>query len=209
MCQHIGIYPILGVTPDHLDEPFDLLQLPIEILAGVTIEDTKPLFKPDSFDTWKGFLAKRELEALQRVRFGIVNRYEPFDPVIGSSSGTEKNAEAIVRYLAGCLRLIRPMQQDASYIRGRLLLYELRNCVAHGDKVPARFFQPARSEYGDTIVLAEMLSEAASRIVRGSLMKILEENLLDHFLDSPTSEAFFGAQGLTRRVLREKKRGTF
>jgi hypothetical protein len=344
MCQHIGIYPILGVTSRHLDEPFDLSQLPIEILPGVTIEDTEPLFKPDSFDTWRGFLAQREFEALQRVRFGIVNRYEPFDPVIGSSSGTEKNAEAIVRYLAACLRLIRPMRQEASYIRARLLpdstvriqgfenpedmqvlavqklfrlrnrdadrlkrvgplfvdimkakkcwkfivatelhessqfvwrnwkarfsllcsaieaiftsqsrdhqgslvamerikwflgataliyepgdmqsteeqmdttvedvlsdLYELRNCVTHGDKVPARFFQPARSEYDQSIVLAEMLSEAASRIVRGSLMKILDEGLIDHFLDSPTSEAFFGAQGLTRPALLKKKSGS-
>jgi hypothetical protein len=344
MDKHIGIYPILGVTPEYLDDPFDLSQLPVEILPGVTVENTKALFKADSFDTWKGLLAQREFEALQRVRFGIVNRYDPFDLALGSSSETDIQAEAVARYLAGCLRLIRPMQQDASYIRGTILsdstvriqgfenpedmqvlsvqrlfllrnrdvdrlkrvgplfvdimkakkcwkvivaaelhesshfvwrswkarfsllcsaieaiftsqngehrgslvameriksflgaktliyepgdmqstqqqitttvedvlsdLYELRNCVAHGDRVPAKFFETVRHDYDQTVVRAEMLSEAASRIVRSSLLQIVEQGMQHHFLDSQTSETFFGGQDLTRSALLKKKKGT-
>ena len=341
MNKHIGIYPIVGVTPGYLDEPFDPSQLPAEILPGVTVENTEALFKPDAFDTWKGWLSKREFEALHRVRFGIVNRYDPFESATGSSSETDRDAEAVVRYLAACLRLIRPMLQEASYIRGSLLpdstvqiqgfenpedmqvlsiqklfllrnrdverlkrvgplfvdmmkaqkswkvivaaelhessqfvwrswkarfsllasaieaiftsqnrnhqgslvaserikwflgaktpiyepgdiqstqqqmtttvedvladFYELRNCVAHGDRVPARFFQPARFDFDQTVVLAEMLTEAASRIVRASLLQILERGLLGHFSDSSTSETFFGAQNLTRPALRKNR----
>ena len=51
-------------------------------------------------------------------------------------------------------------------------LYELRNCVAHGDKTPDKFFQVARTDFDQNVTLAEMLNEAASRIIRGSLLHI-------------------------------------
>ena len=81
-------------------------------------------------------------------------------------------------------------------------LYELRNSVAHGDKTPDKFFVPARSEYGQDVTLAEVLNEAASRIIRASLLRILEDNLLNEFADGPSSETYFGAHNLTRSKLK-------
>jgi hypothetical protein len=80
-------------------------------------------------------------------------------------------------------------------------LYELRNIIAHGDKTPDKYFEAARAEYGEVVTLAEALMEAASRIIRASLLRILEENLLKHFAGGPASEAFFGAQRLTKTLL--------
>jgi hypothetical protein len=339
MLDRIALYPILGVTGDWLDEPFDLSVLPATILPNVTIEDAKALFHKKSFDLWKSYLAKRELESLQRVRFAIVCRYSDTysDPNIESNAAAEK----LVRYVGACLRLIRPMQQDASFIRGRFLsdstleiqhfeipveatvpavqklfrlrnrdvvrlqrviptfmtatngdfwkfrmalelhewghfihapwkgrfslwssalealytsnstehkgslvakerikwflgpktpiyesgdiqigqpeltikiedvvddLYELRNCVAHGDKTPDKFFAEVRTEYTDSVCLAEALTEAASRIIRGSLLRILEDNLLNDFANGPASEAYFASVGLTRSALYAKLR---
>jgi len=335
--NRIALYPILGVTDDWLDDPFDLAQLPATILPGVTIEDGKTFFNSSSFDLWSGYISKRERESLERVRFAIVCRYD--DVYGGPNYQSDKAAETVVRLMGACLRLIRPMPQDAAFIGGKILpdstvyiqrfevpveigvpavqrlfrlrncdvtrlqkvapifmdamheefwkfrssiefgdwghfhhlywkarfslwcsaiealytsnaplhkgslvakerikwflgpdtriyepgdiqngqpevkttigevlddLYELRNVIAHGDKTPDKFWVTARSEYDEHVTLAEMLTEAASRIIRASLLRILEENLLKHFADGPASEAFFAAQGLTKFLLYAK-----
>jgi hypothetical protein len=81
-------------------------------------------------------------------------------------------------------------------------LYEVRNCIAHGDKVPDRFFGHAFGGHGNKLVTLE---EAASYIVRASLLKILKDNLLQHFKGGPESQAYFKAQGLVRSRLQKKK----
>jgi hypothetical protein len=85
-------------------------------------------------------------------------------------------------------------------------LYELRNSVAHGDKTPDKFFITARNEYGQDVTLAEALTEAASRIIRASLLRILEDNLLNEFASGPASEVYFGSAGLTRSALHAKSK---
>jgi hypothetical protein len=330
----IALYPILGVTDNWLDEPFDLSALPATIVPDVTIEDARTLFNQQSFNSWADSLAKRELESLRRVRFAFVCRYR--DGYRHTGLQPDQASEKLVRDVGACLRLIRPMQQDASFIGGTILpdstlrieradipretdvpavqklfrlrnrdvtrlqkiaplflramegefwkfrmsvdfhewghfhhefwkarfslwcsalealytsnsgqhkgslvakerikwflgakaliyepgdtqvgqpeitttvedvvddLYELRNIVAHGDKTPDKCFVTVRIEYGEAVTLAEALTEAASRIIRASLLRILEDNLLKHFADGPASEAFFGAQGLTKSLL--------
>ena len=49
-----------------------------------------------------------------------------------------------------------------------------------------------------------MLLEAISSIIRQSLLKILKENLLLHFADSSSSEAYFTANGLTKRDIQRR-----
>src|ERR1019366_3637765 len=119
MESKIALYPIVGVTGDCLDEPFDLSMLPAHITPDVTVEDVRPLFKGKEFDLFNGLLAKRALESLKRIRFAIVYRYT--DTFAGTGEQPDIKAERVVRYLGACLRLIRPMQQDASFIRGRIL----------------------------------------------------------------------------------------
>jgi hypothetical protein len=336
---NIALYPILGVTDDWLGESFDLSALPATILPSVTVEDVRPLFNEKAFDLWKGHLAKRELESLERVRFAIVYRY--CDTYGQPTFQTDPDAEKLVRYVGACLRLIRPMEQDSVVIRGKMLpnatldvqgfqvpseigvpaaqkffrlrnrdltrlqkvaplflaaeagefwkfkmsvefhdwghfmhsywkarfslwcsalealftsnspehkgslvakerikwflgpktliyepgdaqvgldqpeptttiedviddLYELRNSVAHGDKTPDKYLGVARSEYGQDVTLAEAMNEAASRIIRASLLRILEDNLLNEFANGPASEKYFGGHNLTRSKLKGK-----
>ncbi len=81
-------------------------------------------------------------------------------------------------------------------------LYELRNFVAHGDRIPDGFFQTyPRVGVNGGVCKAEVLSEAASFIIRASLLRILRDGLLDNFADAGPSEAFFGAQGLVNSRL--------
>jgi hypothetical protein len=42
------------------------------------------------------------------------------------------------------------------------------------------------------VQLREVLLEAASFIVRASLLEILQNGLLNHFADAATADAFFG-----------------
>jgi len=79
-------------------------------------------------------------------------------------------------------------------------LYEVRNCIAHGDKVPDKFFNQTYTAHGNPNRIAT-LEEAASFIVRGSLLKILKENLLQHFKGGVESQAYFKAHGLVRSQL--------
>jgi hypothetical protein len=85
-------------------------------------------------------------------------------------------------------------------------IYCLRNHIAHGDKLPDHYYQAAgRPGFeGTSIVKGEMLLEAISSIIRQSLLKILRDNLLLHFADTPSSEAYFAANGLTKRDLQRR-----
>jgi hypothetical protein len=52
----------------------------------------------------------------------------------------------------------------------------------------------------------DVLLEGISFIIRASLLRILEENLLDHFASGTAAEAYFGGAGLTRRGIEERRR---
>jgi len=81
-------------------------------------------------------------------------------------------------------------------------LYEMRNFLAHGDKIPDSFFTTnLRMGFNGPIQKREVLLEAASFIVRASLLKILRDGLLDHFADAVRAKAFFGAEHLTKSEL--------
>ena len=77
-------------------------------------------------------------------------------------------------------------------------LYKLRNCMAHGDYPPDRFWEVVRHDYADGVNRVEMLNEALSRIVRASLLRILENGLCSHFKDGPSSQAYFAVHRLTK-----------
>jgi hypothetical protein len=50
-----------------------------------------------------------------------------------------------------------------------------------------------------------MLNEALSRIIRASLLLILENRPLPHFTDAAASEAYFGGHSLTNSALKVAK----
>ena len=79
-------------------------------------------------------------------------------------------------------------------------IYEVRNCIAHGDKVPDKFFAQTSTGY-ENINRIATLEEAASFIVRASLLKILKDRLLHHFKGGPESQLYFNANNLIRSKL--------
>jgi len=85
-------------------------------------------------------------------------------------------------------------------------LYEVRNHIAHGDRIPDRFFADvSRQSFNGGVTRFEVLLEAASFIIRSSLLRILREGLLDHFADAAQAEAFFGGKGLTLSQIRSQR----
>jgi hypothetical protein len=342
MENRIALYPIPSIADAWDDDPLNVSALPAQIVPGVTVEDISTLLTDDTFGWLKGEMGRHDLQAMQAVRYAIVHRYQPQHPDVGGEA--DKNAEKLVRELSACLRVIRPMRQRASFIRGtvqpdgklqvdhfehpselmevpavqklfalrnsdlaqfqkvasRFLkgmhgefwkfrmavqfhdaghfshlywkgrftlwcsaveaiftsnasghqgslvakerikwflrpktsiyalgdipsiepqititiddviddLYELRNGVAHGDKTPDRFFKTQRVSLGDDVSLAEVLLEAVSFVVRTSLLRILEANLLTQFANGPASEAYFTSHKLTHSAIVKAKRKT-
>ena len=86
-------------------------------------------------------------------------------------------------------------------------LYEVRNCIAHGDRIPERFFKIVPRGYLDADGnILTVLHDGLSFIIRASLLRILKDNLLEHFADGPASEKYFGAAGLTNSALKLRRR---
>lgn len=82
-------------------------------------------------------------------------------------------------------------------------VFELRNYIAHGDRIPDDFFnETPRHSIAGPVLKPEVLTEAVSFIIRTSLLKILRDGLLGHFIDAEPAEAHFAAQKLTARDIR-------
>jgi hypothetical protein len=86
-------------------------------------------------------------------------------------------------------------------------LYRVRNYIAHGDRMPDNYFLEARRPGlgPDVVNLIDVLMEAQSFIIRKSLLKILREDLLDHFADADAAQDYFAANHLTKDDIRPRR----
>jgi hypothetical protein len=86
-------------------------------------------------------------------------------------------------------------------------LYSVRNYLAHGDRLPENYFTEARRPGigPDVVNLIEVLLEAQSFIIRKSLLKILREELVDHFADAGAAQDYFAANHLTKDDIRPRR----
>ena len=132
----------------------------------------------------------------------------------GENSGSFVAAERIKFFLGPKTSIYPPGELSSVYTNPNLSvedvlgeLYCLRNHIAHGDRVPPYYFQqPGRQNILDgSISKFDMLLEATSFVIRHSLLKILRGNLLDKFADAAASDAYFGAQGLTKAMLKKAR----
>jgi hypothetical protein len=101
---------------------------------------------------------------------------------------------------------IQSFMPKASYKVGNVVddLYQVRNCIAHGERIPDRFFTIVPQGYmGEDGNVITVLHDGLSFIIRASLLRILKNNLLEHFADGPASERYFGAVGLTNSELKK------
>ncbi len=339
--MNFTLYPIYWVAGATDDEQFDLNKLPFDVAEDVRIETVSGRFGKGTFDLFKERLGADRMNDLGSVRYALVHRY---DPEPDEYLRKERSAKT-VHMLAACLRLIRPMRQNALLMQGNIRdqdgtfdvmhfelppthlievpdvqklfslrnrdaddlrtyspeflrgmrgefwkfrmavqfhdlghfqaldwkarfllwcsaiesiytshnrehqgslvatsrikwfigrntsiygpgdissllhdpsiaveqvvedLYEMRNYVAHGDRIPDAYFtEILRHGFNGGVKKCEVLLEAASFIVRTSLLKILREGLLDHFAEAGSAEAYFSRVNLTKSALRVAKR---
>jgi hypothetical protein len=81
-------------------------------------------------------------------------------------------------------------------------LYDVRNYIAHGDRIPDSYFAEMRQGFNGAVSTYAVLFEAQSFIIRTSLLKIFRDGLSQHFADAASAEQYFGNQGLTKDKLR-------
>lgn len=119
--MRFNLYPIHWVANPHLDpEPFDPHLLPFDIAEGVRVELVQ--FRAGAFEPHRQNLGNNLIEVMEGVRFALVHRYTP-DPIIvdGELIGEvqhNRRSEKLLREIAACLRLVRPMRQHAMMMRG-------------------------------------------------------------------------------------------
>jgi hypothetical protein len=138
------------------------------------------------FTSSTGFEHKGSLVAKERIKWFLGENtpiYSPGD---------------IPKYLPQCAITVKDVVSD---------LYAVRNHIVHGDRVPDCYLTDQRRE-GVTGYLntGDVLFEAASFIIRASLLKILREGLLEHFKGASESDAYYGAQGLTNAKIRKRQK---
>ncbi len=86
-------------------------------------------------------------------------------------------------------------------------LYRLRNFIAHGDRIPDDFFQRTmRQGLSGPLNVLVVLNEAVSFIARKSLLRIIQDNLLDHFAGATSAETYFANEGLTFSAIEQRQR---
>ena len=116
-------------------------------------------------------------------------------------------AKARIKWFLGARTSIYPrgelhdLNQDPTITVGDILddLYLMRNCISHGDRLDERYFAIKRYNLAQGLPLFGVLTEAASFIIRHSLMKILREGLIEEFKGPSESSAYFTANGLSKR----------
>lgn len=98
---------------------------------------------------------------------------------------------------------------DSIHTLGKMvpLIYEVRNASAHGQKVPDSHFSPVAHPFGETVVGIDALAEAATFIIRKTVIEILQRGLRDKFKDRDTRESFWLYQyGLDKKQSRKRLR---
>src|SRR4051812_23146083 len=109
------LYPIHWLADPHVDpEPFDYRILPFEVTENVHIEAVRERLRPGTFDHYRRSLGEDLVEVLESARYALVHCYNAetiFED--GQAIGEVQHgrrSEQLVRNLAACLRLIRPMR---------------------------------------------------------------------------------------------------
>jgi hypothetical protein len=82
---------------------------------------------------------------------------------------------------------------ESLHILGKMvpLLYEVRNASAHGQKVPDSHFVPVPHPLGQGVVGIDALAEAATFIIRKTIVEVLRRGWREKFKDRDTRELFW------------------
>ena len=120
--QDFSLYPIQGIAREWRREQFDLARLPIGILPGLRIEDVSSCIAADTFKFVERDLGTRAVETLSETHYALVHRHDAKTTFQNGEMVQEheyiEQSEQLVRKVAACLRLIRPMRQYSNFMRG-------------------------------------------------------------------------------------------
>jgi hypothetical protein len=160
-------------------------------------------------------------EIRMAVQFHELGHYQVYDPkaryllwmaaIEGLYTSVEEQgsglAKARIRWFLGDNTSIYPkgelhdLNEEPHITVGDILddLYLMRNCISHGDRLNDKYFAVKRADLTEGLPLFGVLTEGASFIIRYSLLKILHDGLIEHFVGATESAAYFAANGLSRR----------
>ncbi len=87
------------------------------------------------------------------------------------------------------------------------LIYDVRNASAHGQKVPDLHFVPIPHPFGQGVVGLDALAEAATFIIRKTIIEVLKSGWRDKFKDRAAREIFWLYEyGLDKKQSRKRLR---
>lgn len=221
-----GKFDVLG-----FNHPVDLVETPEnQKLFSIRNEDADDLrgYAPEFLRAMRGQFWKFRMA----VQFHELGHWQQWSPkgryllwasaieAIYTSHGREHRGSVVakerIKWFLGENTSVYPAGElsdllaDPNIAVGRILddLYEVRNFIAHGDRIPDRMFQDTlRDGFNGRVNVFQVLFEAQSFIIRKSLLKILHDELLNHFADAAPAEAYFGGMGLTKAAIRGRLHG--
>jgi hypothetical protein len=126
MRKKFSLYAIYSLAKSQWEEEeqFNISRLPFDIAEGVRIEDVSRFIRDGTFKLMEKRKGSDEVEALQRTRYALVHRFDAEMTIKnGEVISTEdyiQRSEQLVRKVAACLRLIRPMRQSSTFMRGNI-----------------------------------------------------------------------------------------
>ena len=72
----------------------------------------------------------------------------------------------------------------------------VRNCIAHGERIPDRYFRGGRDGLNGQVSYLSILDDSLALIVRETLRHILADNLIESFTSRRSVSLFWKAKGL-------------
>jgi hypothetical protein len=73
---------------------------------------------------------------------------------------------------------------------------EVRNCVAHGRRILNKFFNTKRKGLNGDVTLIQVLEDALGFIIRGTLLRIIKDDLIEHFKTEHDVSVYWKSKGL-------------
>ena len=120
--MNFSLYAIYGLALEWGHPEFDLKRLPFDVMDGVRIEDVSTLIPDGAFAFMEGRISSDDIETLQSTHYAIVHRFDARmtyeNGIMVQEHEHMARSEQLVRKIAACLRLIRPMRQSATFMQG-------------------------------------------------------------------------------------------
>jgi hypothetical protein len=73
---------------------------------------------------------------------------------------------------------------------------EVRNCVAHGRRIPDQFFTTKRKGLNGDVTSIQVLEDALGFVIRETLLRIIKNDLMEHFRSEKDVSLYWNDRGL-------------